>query len=185
MIRSEKGARRLLLALPAILAGAAAFLPQNAAAQAQPKSEAPVRTETVVYDNWVVTCRERVEKSAKKFCTATMKVTDNKTKRDVLVWQFGQDKAGAPVFALRVPFGVQVKDGVSVTVDAGKPRKADYVSCGGRGGCEAAAPLDAAFTRELSAGKQATVTFVLANGRAVNLKVPLNGIAKALPALRG
>lgn len=184
MIRSAKGARRLLLALPAILVGASVFLPQGAAAQAKPKNEAPVRTETVTYDNWIVTCRERVEKSAKKFCTATMKVTDSKSKRDVLVWQIGQDKAGAPTFALRVPFGVQVKDGVSVTVDAGKPRKADYVTCGSRG-CEAAAPLDNAFSKELSVGQQATVTFVLANGRAVNLKVPLNGIAKALPALRG
>ena len=179
MTRRHTGVLGLLAAVPLLLAGTSAAL-----AQAKPADGAPVRTETVVYENWIVTCRDRVEKSSKKICAATLKVSDTKSKRDVLVWQIGQDDAGAPTFAFRVPFGVRVKEGVSVVVDSGKPRKVDYVTCDNRG-CEAAGPLDAAFGKELLGGRQATVTFTLINGRPVSLKVPLNGIAKALPALKG
>lgn len=173
-----------LLAL--LLAGTGPGLAQSQGqpAPVKPADTTPVRTETVTYENWIVTCRERVEKASKKVCAATLKVSDAQSKRDVLVWQLGQDAAGAPTVALGVPFGVRVKDGVTLTLENGKPRKVDYVTCE-RAGCEAAAPLDAAFAKELLAARQATIVFTLSNGQAVNLKVPLNGIEKVLPALKG
>ncbi|MFK8250857.1 invasion associated locus B family protein [Ancylobacter terrae] len=148
-------------------------------------SPGPQRTETIVFDNWVVTCRDTVGKTGKPICSTSLQVTNNDTRQTVLLWQIGQDDAGKPVFALRVPLGVRIKDGVQFTIGAGKPRKADFVLCDNRG-CESAGPLDEALIRELSAGAggEALVVFTATNGQAVNLKIPLKGIDKALPALR-
>lgn len=98
-------------------------------------------------------------------------------------WQIGQDGTGAPTYLIRAPLGVRLKDGVQITLDAGKPRKADFVACDQRG-CEAIAPFEDAFARELASAKEGTASFVLANGQTVNIKLPLAGVAKALPALR-
>lgn len=160
---------------------------QGQAAQGQPAApaqpSAPVRTETIVYDNWVVTCRDTVGKSSKRNCSATMQISNKKTRQSLFVWQIGQDSDGKPVFAVRTPLGVKVQDGVQLSVGNGKPRKVDFVLCEQRG-CDARGPFDDGFAKELVAGNEATAAFVLANGKTVNLKLPLTGIDKALPALR-
>lgn len=151
------------------------------AAPAQPA--APQRTETIVYDNWVVTCRDTVGKSSKRSCSAVMQITNKKTKKSIFVWQIGQDKDGKSIFGMRTPLGVRVQDGIQLSVGTGKPRKVDFVLCA-QSGCDARGPFDDAFAKELVAGSEATAAFVLADGKTVNLKLPLAGIDKALPALR-
>lgn len=150
----------------------------------QAGSTAPVRTETVVYDNWVVTCRDRLEKGSKKTCSASMQIKDSKSNNIVLVWQVGRNPAGEPTHVIRTPLGVRLKDGVQVALGGGKPRKLDYASCSQQG-CEAIAPFEDGLSKELAGAKEAVVSFTLANGQAINVTVPLNGVDKALPALKG
>lgn len=175
----------VLLAGPASAQTAPAPAARPAApAQAKPaENQAPVRTETVVYDNWVLTCRDRVEKSSKRICSASMRITESKSKQDIFVWQIGQDGAGAPTYLVRTPLGVRLQDGVQIALDAGKPRKAGFVACDRRG-CEAIAAFDDAFGKELAGAKEGTASFVLTNGKTVNVKLPLAGVAKVLPALK-
>lgn len=173
-------AASLLLLAPFVLAAA----PAASAQQAPAASTAPVRTETVVFDNWVVTCRDRLEKGSKKSCVATLKVTESKSKKIVLLWQIGQNAAGVPTYLVRAPLGVRLKDGVQITIGKGKPRKIDFVSCG-TNGCAATAPFEDAFGKELASAKEAVASFVLANGQTVNVTLPIAGIDKALPALKG
>lgn len=175
-----------LLLAPSLLAGVPAALAQTAPAAppAPNAAKAPVRTETTVFDNWVVTCRSSIEKGAKKTCVASMKVTESKSKKTVLLWQIGQDKAGVPTYLLRTPLGVRLKDGVQITIGKGKPRKVDYASCG-RGGCEAIGPFEDAFGKELTTAKDVVASFVLSNGQTVKVTLPMAGIDKALPALKG
>ncbi len=180
--QTAPGQRPVAQAAPAQKPAAAQAATQGQpAAPAQPT--APVRTETIVYDNWVVTCRDTVGKSSKRNCSAVMQISNKKTKQSVFVWQIGQDNDGKAVFAVRTPLGVRVQDGVQLTVGNGKPRKVDFVLCEQRG-CNARGPFDDAFAKELVAGTEATAAFTLADGKTVNLKLPLTGIDKALPALR-
>ena len=172
----------LLPGAPAAFAQTAPAAPAGQAAPAAPK--APVRTETTTFDNWVVTCRVSLEKGAKKSCVASLKVTESKSKKTVLLWQIGQDKAGAPTYLVRTPLGVRLKDGVQITIAKGKPRKVDYASCSS-GGCEAIGPFDDAFGKELLTAKEVVASFVLSNGQTVNVTLPMAGIAQALPALKG
>ncbi|MDF2998880.1 MAG: Invasion associated locus family protein [Xanthobacteraceae bacterium] len=162
-------------------AAAAQGQPAQAVAPAQPST--PVRTETIVYDNWVVTCRDTVGKSSKRNCSAVMQISNKKTNKSIFVWQIGQDQDGKAVFGVRTPLGVKVQEGVQLSVGTGKPRKIDFVACA-QNGCDARGPFDDAFAKELVAASEATAAFVLADGKTVNLKLPLTGIDKALPAIR-
>lgn len=182
MHRIARHAAALMLG-SCLLAGAPAAFAQTApAAPAAPK--APVRTETTTFDNWVVTCRVSLEKGAKKSCVASLKVTESKSKKTVLMWQIGQDKAGVPTYLVRTPLGVRLKDGVQITIGKGKPRKIDYASCHS-GGCEAIGPFEDAFGKELLTASEVVASFVLTNGQTVNVTLPMAGIAQALPALKG
>jgi len=144
---------------------------------------APPRTETVVYDNWTVTCRDTIVKDAKRTCSATLRVTNNQTRQNVLILEISNDAAGKPTFAIRTPLGVMIKEGVQIAVGNAKPRKVDFALCDTRG-CEAAAPFDVGFSRDLSAANEASVTFMAMNGQPVTLKIPLKGIAQVVPARR-
>lgn len=178
MTRFTKLAAGLLLA-SSLLAVAPAAMAQQAPAA----STAPVRTETTVFDNWVVTCRARLEKGAKKTCVATLKVTESKSKKTVMLWQIGQDAAGNPAYLIRTPLGLRIKDGVQITIGKGKPHKVDFASCSNKG-CQATGPFEDSFAKELAGAKDAVASFVLANGQTVNITLPIGGIDKALPALK-
>ena len=154
---------------------------QTAAADAA--ETAPRRTETVVYDNWTVTCQDTLSKGAPRSCSARLRIVNNKTQQNLVVWEIGKDAAGKPVFALRVPLGVLMKPGVVLATGAEAPHKLDYALCDPQG-CEAAGPFDEPLARELSGAAEATITIVAANGQPVAFKVPLKGIAAAMAALQ-
>src|SRR6516164_1552015 len=46
--------------------------PTPAPAPAQAAPSGPIRTETINYDNWTVTCRDTADGKSKKVCVATM-----------------------------------------------------------------------------------------------------------------
>ncbi|MCX5481597.1 invasion associated locus B family protein [Kaistia geumhonensis] len=191
MQAAPRSVRNIRSAAAAVVAG---VLLAGAPAEAQtpppkpveaPKAaaSAPRRTETVVYDNWTVTCRDGATKNAARSCSASLRVINNKTQQNLVIWEIGNDATGKPAVALRVPLGVLTRPGVVLTIGSGKPRKFDYVMCD-RQGCEAAGPFDNALARELGAAAEASVTIVATNGQPIAFKVPLKGIAQAVPALR-
>lgn len=184
MTRQSSPRRLGFLGMVLSLASMAIAAPSSAQAPAaQPSPAGPPRTETVVYENWTVTCRDNLSKGAKKICSANLRIANNQTRQNILIWEIGNDAAGKPIFALRTPLGVMIKDGVQLTIDAGKARKVDYILCDANG-CEAAGLFDAALSRELAGGSEASVGFMMTNGQPVRLKVPLKGAAQALVALR-
>lgn len=185
MMRAFRSSHLRPLLAAAIVISCGMFAPPvlGQAQPAKPEASAPQRTETIVYDNWTVTCHDSLSKDAKRVCSANLRVTNNQTRQNVLIWEIGNDATGKPTFALRTPLGVMIKEGVQLTLGTGKPRKVDYVLCDTRG-CEAAAPFDAALSRELTAASEASVVFVATNGQPISLKIPVKGIVEALPSLR-
>lgn len=157
-------------------------------AQATPPAAptGPVKTETTNFENWVLTCQELPPaagaKTGKKTCWAIMRVTDGKTNRVVIVWKLGRDAKDVPTLAITTPTGVLVRDGVDVTLGQ-TVRKLAYQWCSPQE-CEASSPYDAAFEKDLAAGKEATLVFKLQDGRQLNVKVAINGIDKVLAALK-
>lgn len=159
---------------------------QGAPAQAPAAAPAgPVKTETQSFDNWVLTCQELPPaagaKTGKKTCFAVLRVSDNQSKRVVLVWKIGRDGKDVPTIALTTPTGVLVRDGVDLVLGQ-NARKLAYQWCSASE-CEASIAYDAALAKELAAAKEATITFRLQDGRQVNVKVGVTGVDKVLAGL--
>lgn len=157
---------------------------QAPAAPAPPAG--PVKTETTNFDGWVLTCQETPPaagaKVGKKTCWGTLRVTDNQSKRVVMVWKIGRDGKEVPTIAITTPTGVLVRDGVDLVIGQNS-RKLAYQWCS-TAECEASLAYDQALANELSAAKEATVVFRLQDGRQVNVKVAVTGVDKVLAGLK-
>ena len=110
-----------------------------------------MRTETITYNNWTVTCRE-VGGQPKRNCSAVMQAVDQNRKQVVLTWIFGHTPEGALTTVLRTPTGVLIQRGVELRVGDTTPRKLNYVNCDQQQ-CEATLPMDEVFVRDASAAQ--------------------------------
>ncbi|MFG1363956.1 invasion associated locus B family protein [Xanthobacter versatilis] len=184
------GAAVILAATWLVAISAAEAQQQQQQRTAQPAAPAaptgPVKTETQRFDSWILTCQELPPaagaKTAKKTCWATMRVTDAKTNRAVLVLKVGRDGKDVPTLAITTPTGVLVREGVDFTLGQNVRRLA-FQTCA-QAECEASISYDQAFANDLSAAKEATVSFYLIDGRQVSVKVAIAGIDKVLAALK-
>lgn len=158
------------------LAAIASTAQAQSQGQAAPAAAQPQRVETTVHDSWTVTCQDTAEK--KNICTAVLRVADNQSGNVVLFWAIGKDVNGKLTAVMQTPTGVQLAPGVVLKL--GKTdRKMTYVTCSPRQ-CEATAPFDASFHKELNAAEEATAVITLMDGRTAEFKFPLKGSASAL-----
>lgn len=154
------------------MSGVAQAQTQSAPAEAQPQ-----RVETTVHESWTVTCQDTAEK--KNTCTAVLRVADNQSGNVVLVWAVGKDTNGKLTAVMQTPTGVQLAPGVVVKVGKGADRKLTYATCSPRQ-CDATAPFDASFQKDVNAAEEATAVITLIDGRTAEFKFPLKGSASAL-----
>lgn len=152
-------------------------------APATPPAPVPVKTETLNFDSWSVTCQEFVEPKPKRACVAQVRVTQSQNGQIVLLWTLGYRDDGQMEGLLRVPTGVAIRQGIDLKVGAGAVRKLDYATCE-PAFCTASSAMDATHMKELAAAE--TVQFVVygSNGQNLKLDLPLKGTDKALAALK-
>lgn len=176
----------VLGAASAVLFGSFALAPAALAQAQRPAATGPVKTETSTFENWVLTCQEQPPtagaKVGKKTCWAAMRITDSKSNRVVMVWKIGKDAKEIPTIALTMPTGMLVREGVDLTVGQTTKRLA-FQWCN-QSECEASIPYDDALARDLTANKEATISFYLQDGRQVSVKVAIGGIDKVLAGLK-
>lgn len=174
------------VAIPLIAGLDEVAVAQQAAPRPAQAPAGPIKTETTSYENWILTCQELPPaagaKVGKKTCWAAMQVTDAKSQQVVLVWKIGKDAKEVPTIALTTPTGVLVREGVDLAIGQ-NVRKLAYQWCSPKE-CEASTPYDQAFANDLSAAKEATLSFRIQDGRQVSVKVALNGIDKVLASLK-
>jgi len=144
-------------------------------------SNAPVRTETIVYNSWAVTCTDTLEKGAKKTCSATLQVIEEKQRQVVMVWIIGRDNQGVLRTVIQSPTGVQIPKGVELKLGAAAARTMPYIACNPQQ-CEASIAMDDAMIRDARASSEALATIVAADGRSIWFKMDTKGIDKAFAA---
>jgi invasion protein IalB len=178
--------RRSMLAAACALLPLAAIATAAAQTATAPAPAAPQRTETINYENWVVTCRDTVDGAAKskKLCTALLRVADKEHKNVVFAWLIGRNAAGVLMSVVEVPTGVLIQKGVELKVGNGKPRLLAYTSCAAQA-CEASIVTDDAFSKELIAGQTEPVTAIITavTGQTINFNFPIKGIDKAIGSI--
>jgi invasion protein IalB len=177
----------LLLWFASATLGSAAALAQNAQPAPKPAAATPSepakirRTETIVDDNWTVTCARTDQGGAKPQCSAILRIaqTDNNgAQRVVFTWVMGhQDGKVASVFS--VPSGVLITPGVEVKIGDKETRKLGYSLCQ-PDHCEAILPLEDPMVKSLSAAPTVEVTVYAVNGSEAKFTVNMKGFTQAL-----
>jgi invasion protein IalB len=169
--------------------------PQHAAAQpspaAPPSSAAPVRTETITYDAWTVSCRDTADGKSKKVCSATLPMVLQQQNQSVTVggWIIAHNNEGALLSLLQTPqidVGVLIAKGVALKLGDGRPHQFNYVDCNPQH-CEATMPMDDAIIREMiaAANGSAAITFWKTDSAEVTFSIrSIKGIDKAIAAVR-
>jgi invasion protein IalB len=150
--------------------------------QGKPGAEnnATVRTESLSFDQWRVTCRE--VSGQPKACSALLRVVQP-NQQVVLLWEIGKGKDGAVHSVMQTPTGVLVQRGVDLQVGEETVGKLDYVSCVPQN-CEASGKLDDGLADKLAKAGEVTVTVHAKDGRDIHFKFPVKGIDKAVAAVR-
>ncbi len=161
-------------------------------AQPAPKATAPSppepakvrRTETIVDDNWTVTCAETDQGGAKRQCSAVLKIAQsdaNGAQRIVFTWVIGHQE-GRLVSALSMPSGVLIPPGVQIKIGDKETRKLGYSLCQ-PDHCEALLPLDDQTVKSLDAAATTEVTISAVNGAGAKFTVNMKGVTQAVADL--
>jgi invasion protein IalB len=159
-------------------------------AEPEKAPSSPVRTETIAYDSWTVSCRDTADGKTKKVCTAVLPMAVQEQNRQVSLgnWILGRNTEGALVTLVQTPqidIGVLIAKGIELKLGNGKPRKINFVVCNPQR-CEGSTPMDDAFTKELLGGGsgEAVITFWKADGAEFAIKIgSIKGIDKAIAAI--
>jgi invasion protein IalB len=177
---------RLLLSFALAILSLAPALAQTA----QPADKAPPaepkirRAETIVDDNWTVTCALTDQSGAKKQCSAVLRIAQadkNGAQRVVFSWVLGrQDGKLESVFS--VLSGVLIQPGVEVKIGEKETRKLVYSLCQ-PDHCESVLPLDEVMVKGLSAASTAEVSIYLVNGATAKFTINMKGFSQALADL--
>jgi invasion protein IalB len=191
-VKSECGVRGFLSASAAacLSLACAPALAQNA--QPAVKATAPSasepakirRAETIVDDNWTVTCAETDQGGAKRQCSAVLKIAQsdaNGAQRIVFTWVIGHQE-GKLVSALSMPSGVLIPPGVQIKIGDKETRKLGYSLCQ-PDHCEALLPLEDQMVKSLDVAATTEVTVYAVNGAEVKFTVNMKGFAQAVADL--
>lgn len=151
------------------------------AAQTAPQAGATLpaqRTETINYDNWILTCREFLDGAKKRTCSATVAVQRSETGQTVFALTVQLSDQGKVTASVQTPTGVALAPGVELKFDKTITRKAVYEFCE-PARCVASLPADSAFIRDSSAAGTITVSVQASDGKPVNFEFPTKGFDKA------
>ena len=135
------------------------------------------------YGNWQMRCHAGAAASDKKSCVGLLEVIDTKKHQLILGWLMGLNGTGGITSTFQTPTGVLVARGVDLQLGNSAVRHLDYGACGASG-CEASLPMDGRFIGDAEAADQAKITLYAANGKAVNLGIPIKGVDKVVETFK-
>jgi invasion protein IalB len=155
----------------------------NPAPAAQPAPQAGAtlpaqRTETINYDNWILTCREFLEGAKKRNCAATVAVQRSENGQTVFALSVQLNEQGKITASIQTPTGVAIAPGVELKFDKTTARKAAFDFCE-PSRCVASLAVDSAFVRDASAAGTMALVVQSADGKPVNFEFPIKGFDKA------
>jgi invasion protein IalB len=152
-----------------------------AATKKPPAAAIQVKPVVSTYGNWQVACPPVGDTTGVR-CFAELSVIDPKRKIAVVDLRIGYNQQQALLADLQTPAEVLVAPGATLSLGGGAQLKLAYVSCGVVG-CRSAALLKPDFLKAAKAAQEAIVSVVAINGKVLQVKLKINGIAEALAAI--
>lgn len=178
--RTHRGSRPPALAQDktAPQAQVAAPAPAAAATAAAPAPPPPQKTETINFDNWILTCREFLEGPKKRACGATVSLQKQDNNQTILVWTVQKNDAGQMLSTVQTPSGVAIAPGIDVKLEKATAHMAfDYCE---PNRCSGSLTLDKSFLKELTGAPKVTIVIQSSEGKSINFEFPIRGFDKAL-----
>jgi invasion protein IalB len=178
--RAQRGGHTPALAQARPAPQAAAPAPAAAAAAAPETAQAlpPQRTETINFDNWILTCREFLEGPKKRACGATVSLQKQDNNQTILVWTVQKNDTGQMLSTVQTPSGVAIAPGIEVKLEKATAHMAfDYCE---PNRCSGSLTLDKTFLKELTVAPKVTIVIQSSEGKSVNFEFPIRGFDKAL-----
>ena len=136
------------------------------------------RTETINYDNWILTCREFLEGTKKRTCSATVALQRSETGQTVLALTVQLNDQGRITASLQTPTGVAITPGIELKFDKAAARKAGFDSCE-PSYCVANLTADSSLIRDASVSGMMTVVVQSSEGKPASFEFPIKGFDKA------
>jgi invasion protein IalB len=183
----ETGRAAKFLAPPASggRVGAANRIVVAQADKTQPQATAPAqRSETINYENWILTCHEFLDPPKKRTCTATVALQKTETQQVVLAWTLQLNDQGRLINNVQTPTGVSIPAGIEIRLEKGQPRKIAFESCGPVS-CQGSQPADNALVKDIAASASVRIVVRSSDGKDVNFDMPIRGFEKAYARFSG
>jgi invasion protein IalB len=142
------------------------------------------RAETIVDDNWTVTCAQTDQGDAKRLCSAALRIAQaDKTgaQRVVFAWVIGRQE-GKLISAISVPTGVQIPPGMEVKIGDKETRKLGFSICQ-PDHCEALLPLEQTVVKSLGAAATTEISVYAVSGAVAKFTINMKGFGQALADL--
>jgi invasion protein IalB len=136
------------------------------------------RTETINFENWILTCREFLEGARKRTCAATVAVQRSENGQMVIALSIQLNEQGKITAAVQTPSGVAIAPGVDVKFEKATSRRFAFDFCE-PSRCSASMPADTVFIRDVSAATSVTISLQASDGKPVNFEFPMKGFEKA------
>jgi invasion protein IalB len=158
--------------------------PQNAPRQdkqsSSPVSATPPQS-GAKYKNWDLQCAEFAK--GQKRCQVTGNVVSSDGKQIIFVMSLAPTADGkALATQMAVPLGIALKAGVKVDVDGAYTTTLPVSRCTTQG-CLVEGTVEGALIDAMKTRPAATITVATPDGKAVPIKLPLNGFADAFAAM--
>jgi invasion protein IalB len=167
----------------ALIVAVATFLCSGAFAQDEGPADSPPDAAATEAPKiaWPVTCRSR-EGQEKLTCSMSQVIATKKTGQRVIAVTALRDKKGEALLRLNLPHGLLLPKGVSISIDAGEPKKYAILTAD-KNGSYAFIKLDDKIIAALKGGKELNITVVRFSGGDVVFKLPLEGFAAGFAKL--
>jgi invasion protein IalB len=142
------------------------------------------KTETINYENWILTCREFLDGPKKRSCSITVAVQKQDTNQIILALTVQPNEQGQTVVSIQTPTGVAIAPGVELKLEKAAARKLAFDFCE-PSRCSASLIADKNFLREASLAASLALVIQSSDGKPVNFEFPIKGFDKAYAKMIG
>ena len=153
------------------------MLVAQAAPAPQPQPQV-VKSETIPFGNWVVTCYDFTNSPVKHACAAKLQIVQEKTNAPVFIWEIGRSNDRKLVAIMHFPTGVMIEPGATLTIGKATPRKLAFTACA-PAECTVQFPIEPAFVKDAAANKSIEAKTVAMNGTTTTFTINTAGLDKA------
>lgn len=126
---------------------------------------------------WIVNCDNIADASALS-CSMRMRVLQSGTSIQIISATIFQSEAGVNIMRLQLPHGINLSEGVNISIDGGAPTE-HFIRTSDANGAYAPVLLSDSLVGAMKLGNTLAVDIEAASGNSISLQLSLQGFSSA------